>query len=60
MIHAYVKGLEEAIVGSEDMPPMLPGGVRRVIIPEPLGYNTLAKPLPGMQFQDCQVWCGGG
>ena len=35
---------------------MLPGGVRRTIIPSPLAYKTLALPLPGLQFQEC----GGG
>jgi hypothetical protein len=55
-----IKGLEQAILGSDDVPPMLPGGVRRVIIPSSMGYEALAKPLPGMQFQDCQEGKGPG
>ena len=42
-----IKGLELAIIGGDDVPPMLPGGVRRVIIPSSLGYEALAKPLAG-------------
>ena len=37
-----ISGLEQAIVGADGIPPMLPGGVRRVIIPQNLGYETLA------------------
>jgi len=36
-----IRGLEEAIVGSEGMPPMEPGGIRRVIIPPALAYEKL-------------------
>ena len=49
-----IKGIELAILGAEDLPPMLPGGIRRVIVPASLGYETLrsgnssgAKCLPG-------------
>ena len=28
-----IRGIELAILGAEDMPPMLPGGIRRVIVP---------------------------
>ena len=31
-----------------------------MIIPQSLGYKALAKPLPGMQFQDCQEGRGPG
>jgi len=55
-----IKGLEQAIIGGDGVPPMLPGGVRRVIIPSSLGYESLAKPIPGMQFQDCQEGKGPG
>ena len=55
-----IKGLEQAIIGGDGVPPMLPGGVRRVIIPSSLGYEALAKPIPGMQFQDCQEGKGPG
>lgn len=55
-----IKGLEEAITGGDGVPPMLPGGVRRVIIPSSLGYEALAKPIPGMQFQNCQEGRGPG
>ena len=55
-----IKGLEQAITGGDGVPPMLPGGVRRVIIPSSLGYEALAKPIPGMQFQNCQEGRGPG
>jgi peptidylprolyl isomerase len=38
-----IRGLEEAIVGSEGMPPMQAGGIRRVIIPPALAYEKLAS-----------------
>jgi FKBP-type peptidyl-prolyl cis-trans isomerase len=57
-----IQGLELAVQGDGELgvPPMLPGGVRRVIIPSTLGYESLAKPIPGMQFQDCQEGKGPG
>ena len=55
-----IKGLEQAVIGGGGVPPMLPGGVRRVIIPSSLAYETLAKPIPGMQYQDCQEGKGVG
>jgi len=38
-----IAGIEKAIIGDEieGIPPMLPGGVRRVIIPSTLGYEAL-------------------
>ena len=51
-----ILGLEQAVLGDADVPAMRPGGVRRVIIPSALAYEGLAKPLPGLQFQEC----GGG
>jgi len=38
-----IEGIERAIVGNEKdgIPPMLPGGVRRVIVPSSLGYEKL-------------------
>ena len=41
-----IKGIELAVLGSdsEGIPPMKPGGIRRVIIPEALGFQELAKP----------------
>mmetsp|Transcript_34025 Transcript_34025/g.109942 ORF Transcript_34025/g.109942 Transcript_34025/m.109942 type:complete len:209 (+) Transcript_34025:40-666(+) len=51
-----ILGLEQAVAGGGGVPPMLPGGVRRAIIPSNLGYASLAKPLPGLQYQEC----GGG
>jgi hypothetical protein len=38
-----IAGLEQAILGGDDIPPMLPGGIRRLIIPSELGYTALAK-----------------
>ena len=38
-----IRGIELAILGdaSEGIPPMRPGGIRRVIVPNSLGYNAL-------------------
>jgi hypothetical protein len=55
-----IKGLEEAIAGGPGVEPMRPGGIRRIIIPSKLGYETLAKPIAGMQYQDCQAGKGVG
>jgi hypothetical protein len=55
-----ISGLELAIIGDETIPPMQPGGIRRVIIPPSLRYETLAKPIPGMQYQDCEEGKGVG
>ena len=55
-----IKGLEQAISGGNGIPPMLPGGVRRVIIPSSLAYAALARPLPGLQYQDCLEGRGPG
>ena len=38
-----IKGLEQAILGDAGMPAMLPGGVRRVIIPSNLAYASLKE-----------------
>ena len=45
-----IKGIEEAIVGNDDIPPMKPGGIRRVIIPPSLAYQTL-----GSANENCDV-----
>ncbi len=42
-----IRGIEEAIVGGNDIPPMQPGGIRRVIIPPNLAYQSLAKVSEG-------------
>ena len=47
-----IAGIEEAILGNgKDIAPMKPGGIRRVIVPESLGYQSLAQPnakcMPG-------------
>lgn len=39
-----IKGIEAAVMGGDDIPPMLPGGIRRVIVPANLGYQSLAAP----------------
>eukprot|EP00980_Cylindrotheca_fusiformis_P030395 scaffold24757_cov122-Cylindrotheca_fusiformis.AAC.2 len=36
-----IQGIEQAILGADDIPPMLPGGIRRVIIPAKLGYESI-------------------
>ena len=46
-----IAGLEQAIAGDEKVEPMRPGGIRRVIIPSTLGYESLARPIPGMQVR---------
>mmetsp|Transcript_20092 Transcript_20092/g.29818 ORF Transcript_20092/g.29818 Transcript_20092/m.29818 type:complete len:211 (-) Transcript_20092:106-738(-) len=38
-----ISGLEDAIVGMSDIPPMRPGGIRRVVIPSKLAYAELGK-----------------
>jgi hypothetical protein len=56
-----IAGLELAIIGDQSagVPPMLPGGVRRVIIPSKLAYEDLAKPNKnGLQVQDCSTGRG--
>ena len=35
-----IEGLEQAVLGSEGMLPLLPGGVRRVIVPQARGYGV--------------------
>lgn len=38
-----IAGVEQAILGDgSSIPPLLPGGVRRIIIPQSLGYSKLA------------------
>ena len=38
-----IQGIEQAILGTKDgdVPPMLPGGIRRVVIPAKLGYQSI-------------------
>lgn len=56
-----IEGLEMAIAGDKNgIEPMRPGGVRRVILPSNLAYASLAKPIPGLQYQDCQEGKGVG
>eukprot|EP00536_Pseudo-nitzschia_multiseries_P010986 jgi/Psemu1/307806/fgenesh1_kg.354_\ len=40
-----IAGIELAVLGSEDegIPPMRPGGIRRVIVPNTLGFNSLIQ-----------------
>jgi hypothetical protein len=44
-----IAGLQEAIAGGPGVNPMQPGGIRRVIIPSKLAYESLAYPIAGMQ-----------
>jgi len=58
-----IKGLELAVAGGDGVPPMLPGGVRRAIIPSNaksnLAYADLAIPNKGgLQVQDCSTGKG--
>jgi len=36
-----IQGIEMNILGTNDIPAMLPGGIRRVIVPASLGYDQL-------------------
>lgn len=47
-----ISGLEQAIVGGDGIDPMLPGGIRRVIIPQSLGYTALAAKSKELCVQD--------
>jgi hypothetical protein len=38
-----ILGVEEAILGSDGIPAMRPGGIRRVIIPSSLAYSSLGS-----------------
>jgi len=55
-----ILGLEQAVAGSDDgVPPMLPGGVRRVIVPSKLAYADLAiANKNSLQVQDCSTGRG--
>jgi len=56
-----IAGLEQAVMGAPGVPPMQPGGIRRVIIPASLAYESLARPIAGsLQYQDCQEGKGVG
>jgi len=39
-----IQGIEMAVLGTADIPPMLPGGIRRLVVPSSLAYESLAKP----------------
>jgi len=54
-----IAGLELAITGGDGVPPMLPGGVRRAIIPSTLAYEELARPNKNnLQIEDCSTGRG--
>lgn len=54
-----ILGLEQAILGGDGIPPMLPGGVRRIIVPPRLAYADLAIPIKNsLQVQDCSTGRG--
>jgi hypothetical protein len=38
-----IAGIEQAILGDSTMAPMLPGGIRRVVIPQDMGFLKLAQ-----------------
>lgn len=49
-----IKGIEEAILGDGNtIPPMLPGGVRRLVVPSGLAFESLAAP-----FAKCESGVG--
>ncbi|KAG7359802.1 FKBP-type peptidyl-prolyl cis-trans isomerase [Nitzschia inconspicua] len=48
-----IAGIEKAILGDGDsMPPMKPGGIRRLVIPQSLGYTKLAEAPKTLCVQD--------
>jgi hypothetical protein len=48
-----IAGIEKAILGDGDsMPPMRPGGIRRLVIPQSLGYSKLAEKPKTLCVQD--------
>ncbi|CAJ1945961.1 unnamed protein product [Cylindrotheca closterium] len=49
-----IAGIEKAILGDGDLPAMLPGGIRRVVIPQSLGYGKLAENSKALCVQDGQ------
>jgi FKBP-type peptidyl-prolyl cis-trans isomerase len=50
-----IAGLEQAILGDgNSLPPMLPGGIRRIVIPQSLGYLKLADKPKTLCVQDGQ------
>lgn len=55
-----IEGLEIAIAGGDGVEPMRPGGIRRVVIPSKMAYESLAQPLKGLQYQDCREGQGVG
>ena len=38
-----IVGLEQVITGSDDIPPMRPGGIRRAVIPSNLAYDKIGE-----------------
>ena len=54
-----ILGLEQGILGGDGVPAMLPGGVRRLLVPPELAYADLARPNKnGLQVQDCSTGRG--
>lgn len=49
-----ILGIEKAILGEGDLPAMLPGGIRRVVIPQSMGYGKLAENSKVLCVQDGQ------
>lgn len=70
-----ISGIEVAILGDgDDVAPMLPGGIRRVVIPQSMGYQSLALnsksncvqdgkpgpiPPPNTAFEGTLQWYNG-
>jgi hypothetical protein len=49
-----IQGIEEAILGDgNSIPPMLPGGIRRLVVPSSLAFESLAVP-----FAKCESGVG--
>jgi FKBP-type peptidyl-prolyl cis-trans isomerase len=47
-----IVGIEKAILGDNDIPAMTPGSIRRLVIPQSLGYTKLAEQPKALCVQD--------
>lgn len=55
-----IKGLEMAILGTKEIPAMRPGGVRRIVIPQSLAYESLTSSSTSDSPSNSNTGCGSG